>query len=257
MRRRAGVGAIQKQKLEQERYKDKGNEIQENQFEQMTKQLEVFRDNLEEFASKYRNEIKKNSAFRRQFQEMCASIGVDPLASNKGFWSVLNIGDFYYELSVQIVEVCLATTASNGGLIFLDELRERLIKSRGKKQNQDISTDDVLRAAKKLSILGNGFKVINLGKGKYLIQSVPGELSMDQSVVLQTTSNLGKSYITISELNNTLKWEHHRAKKVLELLVQEGIAWIDKQSESEYYYWFPSFFTESVLTSSSDDTVIS
>ena len=32
-------------------------------------------------------------------QEMCASIGVDPLASNKGFWSnMLDIGDFYYEL---------------------------------------------------------------------------------------------------------------------------------------------------------------
>lgn len=255
MRRKAGVGAIHKQKLEQERYKDKGNEIQENQFDQMTKQLEVFRDNLEEFASKYRHEIKKNSSFRRQFQEMCASIGVDPLASNKGFWSVLNIGDFYYELSVQIVEVCLATNASNGGLIFLEELRERLIKSRGKRQSQDISTDDVLRAAKKLSVLGNGFKVVQLGKGKYLVQSVPGELSMDQSIVLQKTSNTGKSYITISELNADLMWEQHRAKKVLELLVQEGIAWIDKQAGEEYYYWFPSFFTETVHSRPDEETV--
>ncbi len=45
---------------------------------------------------------------------MCASIGVDPLASGKGFWSnMLEIGDFYYELAVQIVEVfkikCLVT----------------------------------------------------------------------------------------------------------------------------------------------------
>lgn len=38
---------------------------------------------------------------------MCASIGVDPLSSGKGFWSVLGIGDFYYELAVQIVEVCI------------------------------------------------------------------------------------------------------------------------------------------------------
>ena len=36
-------------------------------------------------------------------QEMCASIGVDPLASGKGFWSnMLDIGDFYYELGVQV-----------------------------------------------------------------------------------------------------------------------------------------------------------
>jgi len=126
MRRRAGVGAVHKQKLEQEKYKDKGTVIQENQLEQMTKQLEVFRGNLEEFATKYKNEIKKNSQFRRQFQEMCASIGVDPLASGKGFWSVLGIGDFYYELAVQIVEVCMATTYKNGGIIGLDELRDRL-----------------------------------------------------------------------------------------------------------------------------------
>ena len=42
---------------------------------------------------------------------MCASIGVDPLASSKGFWSeMLGVGDFYYELGVQIVEVCMASS---------------------------------------------------------------------------------------------------------------------------------------------------
>lgn len=50
MRRRAGVGAIHKQKLEAEKYKDKGSEIQDNQFEQMTKQMEFLKANLKEFA---------------------------------------------------------------------------------------------------------------------------------------------------------------------------------------------------------------
>lgn len=68
MRRRAGLGAIQKQRLEQEKYKDKSNELQENQLEQMSKQLEFFKTNLEDFASKHKNEIKKNPEFRRQFQ---------------------------------------------------------------------------------------------------------------------------------------------------------------------------------------------
>lgn len=45
---------------------------------------------------------------------------VDPLASNKGFWAeVLGVGDFYYELAVQIVEICLATRSENGGLMTL------------------------------------------------------------------------------------------------------------------------------------------
>lgn len=34
---------------------------------------------------------------------MCVQVGVDPLASQKGFWAqMLGVGDFYYELSVQV-----------------------------------------------------------------------------------------------------------------------------------------------------------
>ena len=110
---------------------------------------------------------------------MCASIGVDPLASSKGFWSeMLGFGDFYYELGVQIIEVCMATSHKTGGLMELGELRERLIRSRGGsnvQNQQDISHDDVLRAIKKLKILGNGFTVIPLGSGRFLVQSIPGK----------------------------------------------------------------------------------
>ena len=68
---------------------------------------------------------------------MCQKIGVDPLASKRGFWSqLLGVGDFYYELGVQIVEVCLRTRSSNGGLIDIDELRQRLIKMRGPKAQE-------------------------------------------------------------------------------------------------------------------------
>ncbi|KAI4463969.1 eap30 subunit of ell complex [Holotrichia oblita] len=242
MRRRAGVGAIHKQKLEQEKYKDKGNEIQENQFEQMTKQLEVFRANLEEFAAKHKNEIKKNSEFRRQFQEMCASIGVDPLASGKGFWSVLGIGDFYYELAVQIVEVCLATNHKNGGLIRLDELRQRLIKARGQsKHHQEISKDDLLAAARKLKILGNGFSVLSVGKGQYMVQSIPGELSLDHTTVLQCADQ-NQGCVSISLLQEKLNWECERSLKAVEYMLKEGLAWVDLQNPNEKMYYFPSLF---------------
>lgn len=75
MRRRPGVGAIHKQKLEAEKYKDKASEIQDNQFEQMSKQMEFLKANLEEFAAKHKSEIKANPVFRKQFTEMCAAIG--------------------------------------------------------------------------------------------------------------------------------------------------------------------------------------
>ncbi|KAM3966074.1 vacuolar-sorting protein SNF8 [Aphomia sociella] len=247
MRRRAGVGAIQKQKLEQEKYREKGSEIQENQFQQMSKQLEVFRENLEEFASKHKSEIKKNAQFRRQFQEMCAAIGVDPLASGKGFWSVLGIGDFYYELGVQIVEVCLATNYKNGGLITLEELRSRLIAARGKaKKHQEITNEDLLAAVKKLKIFGNGFTVVSIGKGKWLVQSVPGELNLDQTQVLQKASSLGTAWVSTTILTSDLGWNETRAQNALNHMVKEGLAWIDTQDSKETLYWFPSMFAECV-----------
>ena len=49
---------------------------------------------------------------------------------------MLGFGDFYYELAVQIVEVCMATSHKTGGLMELGELRRRLIKSRGGTKSQ-------------------------------------------------------------------------------------------------------------------------
>ncbi|CAH1970196.1 unnamed protein product [Acanthoscelides obtectus] len=250
MRRGIGLGAIQKQKLEQEKYRDKGNEIQENQFEQMTKQLEVFRKKLEEFSSKHKHEIRKNPDFRKQFQEMCASIGVDPLSSGKGFWSVLGIGDYYYELAVQIVEVCLATIAKNGGLIGLDELRNRLIAARGaSKAHQEITKDDLIRASQKLKVFGSGFNVIPMGKGKYMVQSVPGELSMDHSVILQQAEK-NQGGISVLILRKELNWERERSQKALDHMIGQGLAWIDSQTCDEPMYYFPSLFTDCVNSAS-------
>ena len=109
----------------------------------MVERLAQFKTSLEEFALKYRRaarrcappppasrpprssaltrrvgaaaarraDITRDPAFRAQFHAMCAAAGVDPLASNKGFWTeLLGFGDFYYELGVQI-GACRASSA--------------------------------------------------------------------------------------------------------------------------------------------------
>ncbi|XP_055679617.1 vacuolar-sorting protein SNF8 [Lutzomyia longipalpis] len=240
MRRRAGIGAIQKQKLEAEKYKDKGFEIQESQFEQMSRQMEVFRTNLEEFAMKHRNEIKKNAQFRRQFQEMCATIGVDPLVSGKGFWSILGMGDFYYELAIQVIEVCLAANDDTGGLIELDDLKKRLNASRGANK-QAVTKDDILTATKKLKIFGNGFKVLPVGPSKYMIQSVPGELSLDTTAVLNAAAEEKDGSITLEVIIRKLEWTDFRAKQVMDKIIGDGLVWVDLQGDAPAYF-FPSLF---------------
>uniref|UniRef100_A0A8C6G763 Vacuolar-sorting protein SNF8 n=1 Tax=Mus spicilegus TaxID=10103 RepID=A0A8C6G763_MUSSI len=80
-----GAGAIAKTKLAEAKYKERETVLAEDQLAQMSKQLDIFKTNLEEFASKHKQEIRKNPEFRVQFQDVCATIGVDPLASGKGF----------------------------------------------------------------------------------------------------------------------------------------------------------------------------
>ncbi|CAL1528739.1 unnamed protein product [Lymnaea stagnalis] len=240
-RRPAGIAAIKNKNLAQAKYKDKGTELAETQFAQMGKQMEMFKSNLEDFAAKHRDDIRKDPEFRLQFQEMCASIGVDPLASSKGFWAeMLGVGDFYYELGIQIVEVCMATSKRNGGLIGIEDLRRKVEASRGR-NSQPISMDDLLRSIKKLKILGNGFTVHKVG-GSYLVQSVPGELTLDHTVVLQQAQENG--HVTQSSLIQMLGWEEERAKRSLDFMVKEGLAWVDDQSGIELSYWFPSLIPD-------------
>jgi len=103
-----------------------------------------------------------------------------------------------------------------------------------------------LSAAKKLKIFGNGFCVVSVGKGQYMVQSVPGELSMDQTAVLKLLSSSGNPYVTLSFLKDQLNWETTRATNVIDQIVAEGLCWVDDQNDGEKSYWFPSMFTECI-----------
>lgn len=244
MRRSVGLGAINKKKLAEAKYKDKGSELAEEQLSQMSKQLEAFRANLEEFAANHRNDIKKNPEFRRHFQDMCATIGVDPLASGKGFWSeMLGVGDFYYEIGVQIIEVCLATQHRNGGLMNMEELLQKVRTTRGRsRQAQDVSLDDVMRAIKKLKCLGNGFVLHKLNDGRFMVQSVPAELNMDHTCVLNLAQGTG--HVSVKLLENELGWQTERSLLVMDRLIQEGLVWVDDQDRNGRLFWFPGLFPD-------------
>ena len=99
----------------------------------------------------------------------------------------------------------------------------------------------MLRAIKKLKVLGNGFTVIPLG-ARYLVQSVPGELSMDQTAVLQQAEAAAGS-VSVTSLQQELSWERERCLRTLDKLVAAEIAWVDSQAGDENEYWVPSIFT--------------
>ncbi|KAG6756600.1 hypothetical protein POTOM_040035 [Populus tomentosa] len=131
-----------------DQYRILGENVARVKPDLMKEQLATFSSQLEEFARKHKFlvlMIFERTLLSGQFHEMCAKVGVDPLASSKGFWAeLLQIGDFYYELGlynfffhygaislanvfesssvydarregVQILEICLATRPRNGG----------------------------------------------------------------------------------------------------------------------------------------------
>ncbi|KAK4572735.1 hypothetical protein RGQ29_030955 [Quercus rubra] len=200
MRRRPGIGGLQTAAAARDQYRLVGENVAKIRTDMMKEQLATFRTQLEEFARKHKNDIRKNPAFRSQFHEMCAKVGVDPLASNKGFWAeLLGIGDFYYELGVQIVEICLATRPHNGGLINLQELC--ILLHQRKSDREAVSEDDCLRAISKLKAQG---------------------------------------FVTVEEVERRLSWTSGRAIDALDTLLDEGLAMIDDgHRDGKRRYWFP------------------
>ncbi|KAM3205300.1 hypothetical protein P3L10_028710 [Capsicum annuum] len=176
-----------------------------------------------------RNDTRKNPAFRAQFHEMCAKVGVDPLASNKVS------GQNCWGLVTSIMNLT-GTRPHNGGLISLDDLC-KLLGQRRKAVRDTISEDDFLCAISKLKVLGSGFEVITMGKRK-LVRSVPTELNKDHNEILELAQAQG--FVTVDEVQRRLNWSSGRMTDALETLLEEGLAMIhDGHRDGKRRYWFP------------------
>ncbi|KAF9364559.1 ESCRT-II subunit protein snf8 [Mortierella sp. NVP85] len=279
MNRRRIVGAAYSERLKatKESYQRVGQTMNDSQLEQLRGQMETFRTNLENFARLHRKDIQRDPVFRMHFQKMCANIGVDPLASSKGYWGeLLGVGDFYYELGIQIIDVCLSTRALNGGLMELSEVKRRVERMRGLRDNNQngssttlntmntsttqssssskwasitmpkdrsmqISEDDLLRSIKTLAPLGSGFQVLQIGDKK-MVSSVPRELNRDQSAILALVQNTN-GHINAIVIHERLGWETGRIKTALDTLLEDRLMWIDQQAEP-HEYWVPGFFEQ-------------
>lgn len=241
----AGLAAFDRQTQSLQSFAALSSALNQTQIESLHSQLTQFRTSLSRFASDHRDEIKKDPQFRQAFQQMCAAIGVDPLAGPRkgGWWAeMLGLGDWQYELGVQIVDICVNTRERNGGMIEMGELIRLLSKLRGVADGREgsITEEDVVRSIKTLAPLGSGYEVVQLEGGKKMVRSVVKELDNDQAVALGLAQMLG-GFIDVSALVDSQGWTPERAKTVLEnMLVRDGLCWIDEQEVGGPSYWVPS-----------------
>ena len=163
--------------------------------------------------------------------------------ASKGFWSeILGIGDFYYELAVQIVEICFSMRAETGGLLEINFLLSKIKEMRGEGRGNeaDITEEDVERSIRTLEPLGSGYKIIKLNT-KTFIQSVPREFSQDQAILLKkATEKNGK--INIEMVSGTAGWTMERFENIVNSLLAEGLIWVDSKTRTgQNDYWISSF----------------
>ncbi|KAG8818959.1 hypothetical protein FRB91_009915 [Serendipita sp. 411] len=250
MRRGAGLAAFERQKAEDQSYATLSESLTRKSLDVFETQVDQFRAALKRFATAHRDDLKKDPTFRAKFQQMCASIGVDPLAGpQKGGWwaELLGIGDWQYELGVQIVDICVGTRDRNGGMIDMQELLRMLNKLRNIPVSDAtghasgaVTEDDVLRSIKTLKPLGAGYEVINIGS-RQMVRSVVKELDTDQAKVLEIAASVGGK-VWAELVAGAADWPVERAVVALEnMLLRDGYCWIDDQDpEASAVYWVMS-----------------
>jgi ESCRT-II complex subunit VPS22 len=66
--RKRGIAGIKDRNKIKEKTAEKAQELQKADLEHVEKQFSLFKERLEHFAKNHRSEIRKNPAFRKQFQ---------------------------------------------------------------------------------------------------------------------------------------------------------------------------------------------
>lgn len=242
MRRGVGLAAFDLQEQSKRSFAQLSSELSKTHVQNLHSQLDHFRAALAHFASTHRESIRNDPSFRYAFQQMCSSIGVDPLAGPKkgGFWAeLLGLGDWQYELGVQIVDVCVSTRERNGGLIQMSELVRLVSKLRGVADG-GITEEDVIRSIKTLQPLGAGYQVVEID-GVKMVRSVVKALDEDQTVILSTAREKDGRVVE-DDLIRQKGWTRERARAALEnMLLRDGMCWLDAQDEQTgRAYWVPS-----------------
>ena len=248
MRRQPGLAGLMRGQAQQSALSAVGERMEADKGQQAQALLQNLQKSLGEFASRHRDRINSDPQFRKSFCEMCIAAGVDPLASSKGLWDeLLGVGQFYNDLAVQVLTLCLTSRDENGGLLDLKQCLTTLRRSRAR---GDLGLEDIERAVDCLAQLGPGVSIRICGKHR-LICSIPEELSDDPAQALDLAARRGGK-ICAEDLIKT-GWGSERAESALRHCIREGLCWVDTQDDQvPTWCWFPSIALAEMDKSGSD-----
>ena len=93
------------------------------------------------------------------------------------------------------------------------------------------------RSIRTLEPLGSGYKIIKMNSRTF-VQSVPRELSQDQTILLRKASD----QFGLINYETSCSWSRERFERTVESLLVEGLVWIDNKTKNgQPNYWIASF----------------
>ncbi len=258
MRRRAGIGGLQKDAALREQYRAAGSALEAESREKLREQAEMLRANVEAYAVAHRAAIAANPALAGRFQKMCTALGVDTLVSAResetaekktGFTFFRKREEqkpktsaFHAELAVQVVEQCMLLANETGGLTDAALVRRRLSRVHNR---SDVSDADIVTAVESLRPLALALGVVSLGPGRIAVQSLPLDLSPDGAALLAAAEAHGGRLAPRDPATAFAAWAPDRLERGIRTLLEAGLLWLDTQDASfpgSSVYWSPGLY---------------
>lgn len=247
-----GLSGVVREQEARQTFRAAGASIREAQVSRLKAAHASFKERLEQFVRERRSDLADNPALRLAFRQMCAAVGVDPMASARGtglaelmgldsvFGRSSDTERFYLELAVQVVETCLVYREATGGLVDFAAVKRRVQRLRG--ADTRILDSDIERAVQLLTPLGSGYTVIRMGESRLpMLQSVPRELSEDHSRLLGHAAGFS-GRVEPAAACKQIGWTPARMAHAINGLQANGMLWMDMQADNPPHYWFPCLF---------------
>ncbi|AWU76586.1 uncharacterized protein C5L36_0C05170 [Pichia kudriavzevii] len=239
MSQERGISSLHNEVVDQ-KYKHLGTALSNEQKEQLLTQLQVFQTALISFQEEHSSEIINDEQIRTTFQEICSAFGIPPLVVASTLEGQEAEIERNNQLCLKMIELCTETRPINGGIITVDDLVELINEDSwvNKDLHMKFTSKDVLEACSHLKIMGGELQLIQIGKRNY-IKSIPQELDVDQSTIIDTANILG--YVSISILRDNFGWKSSRCRSTIDEMISYGILWVDKEPGHETKYWAASW----------------
>jgi ESCRT-II complex subunit VPS22 len=235
MRRGIGVAHVQAKKDTAKAMADAGAQLSAQRTAQLVDNIQVLETRLKELAKKHESLIRRDPLVRIKFKQLADSLGIDLLESNANMFSkALGIGEYYYDLCVKIVEICIREKPYVGDMIPLTLVLKEMKRL---KPNDNIQEQDIRMALEKVRVLGSGYDLIGLGDSinNVYIRITPEDINADVMTLLRLANekaaeNPMAPILTREDLTAPPRcWNPPRADKALRDAMSAGLCWVERE----------------------------